>query len=165
MLVLSDLAWNSWKGWCMALRPLKHGGVGSVRSHWSWPRGTVALHIAQGSGGTRGTGFSYSHLWTRSWKVCSILWHKCKIKIHLEITVKKYINQKYNFHFFRFCSSSHPQWLARIICHLANFLQKLLPGIQHSKFGGFVVFSSPALNFSLLLKGINIGHNPARIRK
>ena len=25
--------------------------VGSVRSHWSWPHGTVVLHIAQGSGG------------------------------------------------------------------------------------------------------------------
>ena len=54
--------------------------------------------------------------------------------------------------FFFFCIYLH--WLARIIYPFADFLHHLLRGFQTSKFGGFVVFSSPALTFYLILKRV-----------
>ena len=44
-----------------------------------------------------------------------------------------------------------------IIHTFADFLQQLLRGFRRLKFGGFIVFSSPASTFSLILKGFNIG--------
>ena len=38
-----------------------------------------------------------------------------------------------------------------------NFLQQLFRGLRRIKLDSFIVFSSPASTFSLLLKGFNIG--------
>ena len=59
------------------------------------------------------------------------------------------------------------EWLAKIVYNFADFVQQLLRDIQRSKFGGFIVLSSPTSTFSLILQGFNIGqerHQQIRTR-
>ena len=61
-------------------------------------------------------------------------------------------------------SPTHSRYASGVTCQnfvytLLDFLQQLLRGFQRLKFGGFIVFSSPASTFSRIITGFKIGHS------